>query len=53
LTGTAAAISTGAVGFIAQRFGDEIGFLTMAACTSASIVLLWILLPETRPSKYD
>jgi MFS family permease len=52
LTGTAAAISTGAVGFIAQRFGDEIGFLTMAACTSASIVLLWTLLPETRPAKY-
>src|SRR5262249_34554912 len=52
LTGTAAAISTSAIGLIAQRFGDEVGFVTMAACTGASIVLLWILLPETRPAKY-
>jgi MFS family permease len=52
LTGTAAAISTTAVGFIAQGFGDAVGFLTMAACTSASIILLWVLLPETRPAKY-
>jgi MFS family permease len=52
LTGTAAAISTGAIGLIAQRFGDETGFVTMAACTGASIVFLWLLLPETRPAKY-
>jgi MFS family permease len=52
LTGTAAAISTGAIGLIAQRFGDEAGFVMMAACTGASIVLLWILLPETKPAKY-
>jgi MFS family permease len=52
LTGTAAAISTGAIGLIAQYFGDGIGFVTMAACTSASIVLLWLFLPETRPAKY-
>jgi len=52
LTGTAAAISTGVTGFVVQRLGDEVGFLTMAACTSASIVLLWLLLPETRPAKY-
>jgi hypothetical protein len=52
LTGTAAAISTAAVGFIAQGFGDAVGFLTMAACTSTSIILLWALLPETKPAKY-
>jgi MFS family permease len=53
LTGTAAAISTGALGFIAQRFGDTTGFLMMFACTLTSIVLLWTLLPETKPAKYS
>jgi MFS family permease len=52
LTGTSAAISTAAVGFIAQGFGDTVGFLTMAACTSTSIVLLLAFLPETKPPKY-
>jgi MFS family permease len=53
LTGTAAAISTAAAGFIAQGFGDAVGFLTMAACTGTSIILLWALLPETRPTEYS
>jgi MFS family permease len=53
LTSTAAAISTGALGFIAQRFGDTTGFLMMAGCTSTSIILLWTLLPETKPAKYS
>ncbi|HEY6994323.1 MAG TPA: MFS transporter [Xanthobacteraceae bacterium] len=52
LTGTSAAISTAAVGFIAQGFGDAVGFLAMAACTCASMLLLWVLLPETKPAKY-
>ena len=44
--------STAAIGFIASRFGDLTGFLTMAAMTCASGALLWALLPETKPARY-
>ncbi len=52
LTGTAAAVSTGSVGFIVQQFGDLAGFLLMAAATTAGAALLWALLPESKPAKY-
>ncbi len=52
LTAVAAAVSTAAIGSIASRFGDLTGFLTMAAMTCASGVLLWALLPETEPAEY-
>jgi hypothetical protein len=52
ITGTAAALSTGLVGFIVQQFGDLAGFLLMAASAAAGAVLIWTLLPETKPAKY-
>ena len=52
MTGTTAAISAGAVGFIVQQLGDLAGFLLMAAATTAGAVLLWMFLPESKPVKY-
>ena len=52
LTGTAAAISTGSVGFLVQQLGDVAGFVLMAATTTAGAALLWVFLPETKPAKY-
>ena len=52
LTAIATAVSTAMVGFIASRFGDLTGFLTMAAMTGASAALLWGFLPETKPAEY-
>ena len=52
ITGTAAAVSTGSVGFVVQQFGDFAGFLSMAAATAAGAILLWACLPETKPAKY-
>jgi MFS family permease len=52
MTGTAAAVSTGSVGFVVQQFGDLAGFLSMAAATAAGAALIWALLPETKPAKY-
>ena len=52
LTGTAAAISTGSVGFLVQQLGDLTGFVFMAAATTAGAALLWAFLPETKPAKY-
>jgi hypothetical protein len=52
LTGTAAAISTGSVGFLVQQLGDVAGFVLMAAATTMGAALLWVFLPETKPAKY-
>jgi MFS family permease len=52
LTGIAAAISTTVMGVIVSHFGDLFGFASMAAITCADIVLLWRLLPESKPAKY-
>jgi MFS family permease len=51
-TGIAAAVSTGAFGFLVQYFGDLVGLLTMMAGTIAGMAVLWAFLPETKPAKY-
>ena len=52
MRGIAAAIGTASVGFIVQQFGDLTGFLLMAAGPALGAVLIWTLLPETKPAKY-
>jgi MFS family permease len=52
MRGIAAAIGTASVGFIVQQFGDLTGFLLMAAGPAIGAVLIWTLLPETKPAKY-
>ena len=44
--------SASVLGTIAQQFGDLAGLLVMAAGAAAAAVLLWVLLPETKPAKY-
>jgi predicted RNA methylase len=51
-TGIAAAISTGAAGLIVASFGDFAGFMSMTIIVLAGTVLLWLFVPETKPSKY-
>jgi MFS family permease len=51
-TGAAAALSTGAVGIIVQRFGDFAGFMSMTAAVLAGTALLWLCVPESKPEKY-
>jgi MFS family permease len=52
MRGVAAAIGTASVGFIVQQFGDLTGFLLMAAGPAVGAVVIWTLLPETKPAKY-
>jgi len=48
----AASISTGATGFIFEQLGHLVGFLILAVAAAAATGLLWIAMPETKPSKY-
>jgi MFS family permease len=48
----AAAISTGASGFVFQRVGHLYGFVILSAGAVAATVLLWTALTETKPGKY-
>ena len=52
LMGIAVALGTSTIGFTVERYGDVTGFVVMAAGTSVAMVLLWALLPETKPEKY-
>jgi MFS family permease len=53
LIAIASAVSATVLGIVAQRFGDVAGFVTMAAGTGLAMVVMWALLPETKPEKYD
>jgi MFS family permease len=48
----AASFSTTASGFIAQHAGRTIAFLSMDAFAVAGTLLVWFMLPETKPEKY-
>ena len=47
-TGIGAALSTPAIGYIAQWFGFTAGLLVLAAVASAGIVFIQLLLRESR-----
>jgi MFS family permease len=53
LTGLSAALSNSVTGAIVQQFGDVPGLLAMAAGTATAAVLVWLLLPETKPKEYE
>jgi MFS family permease len=53
LIAISSAVSTTALGFLVQHFGDVTGFVAMAAGTGLAVVLFWALLPETKPEKYE
>ena len=52
-TGIAAALSYSVLGAITQYFGDVVGFSVMAASAASAAILLWALLPETKPAEYE
>jgi MFS family permease len=48
--GLGATLSTVAAGWIADRFGDPLAFLVLAAVGAAAVALLAVGMPETRPA---
>jgi sugar phosphate permease len=46
--GIGATLSTLAAGFISDRFGNTVSFVTLAAAGALAVLLVWAALPETR-----
>jgi MFS family permease len=46
--GVGAAISTSMAGFLTSQFGFSAGFLSLAVCGLAALLVLWLLMPETK-----
>jgi MFS family permease len=46
--GIGATLSTLAAGFVADRFGNTVSFLGLAAAGALAVLLVWAALPETR-----
>ena len=46
--GVGATLSTSLAGFAADRFGDKLAFLGLAAAGMLAVLLVWLAMPETR-----
>jgi sugar phosphate permease len=49
--GLGATASTTAAGWIADTFGAPSAFLAMALVGGGALLMVWLMLPETRPGK--
>jgi predicted MFS family arabinose efflux permease len=48
-SGIGGTFSTALAGWVGDHLGDSMTFLFLAAIGTASVLLLWIAMPETRP----
>jgi MFS family permease len=49
-TGIGASLSTVLAGYVSDKFGSVVAFGGLAAIAAAGLVLIWLAMPETRPS---
>jgi MFS family permease len=49
--GIGAAFSTTLAGYLTDQFGSSTAFLGLASVASLGLVLVYLLMPETRPEK--
>jgi predicted MFS family arabinose efflux permease len=49
--GIGASISTTLAGYLTDRFGSEVAFLSLAGVAAAGLALVWTVMPETRPAE--
>jgi MFS family permease len=50
LSALGAALSTSISGIVVERFGHHAGFATMALVSLLAVAILWLFMPETKPS---
>jgi MFS family permease len=48
-TGIGASLSATLAGYITDRFGSSLAFATLAAIAFLGFIVVWLLMPETRP----
>jgi MFS family permease len=53
ISGIGASLSTALSGLMAGSLGREAGFVGIAAVALAALLLLWLLMPESHPSKWS
>jgi len=53
VSGIAASLSVAASGFVFGAVGHAPAFMSFAVIAGLSIILAWLLLPETRPAEYE
>ena len=51
MSGIGASLSTTLTGLVAGSFGRAAGFLSIAAVSFVALLLLWLRMPETKPSR--
>jgi predicted MFS family arabinose efflux permease len=49
--GIGASLSTVLAGYVSDKFGSVVVFTGLAAVAAAGLALIWLAMPETRPSK--
>jgi predicted MFS family arabinose efflux permease len=49
-TGIGASLSTVLAGYASDRFGSSVAFLGLAAVAATGLVMIWLVMPETRRS---
>jgi MFS family permease len=47
-TGIGASLSTVLAGYVTDRFGSSVAFLGLAAVAALGLVMIWLVMPETR-----
>ena len=48
-TGMGASVSMLFAGYLSDRFGSEVAFLSLAVSAAMALALVWLTMPETRP----
>jgi MFS family permease len=49
-TGIGASLSTVLAGYVSDKFGSSVAFLGLAAVAATGLVMIWLVMPETRRS---
>jgi MFS family permease len=49
--GIGATLSTTVAGWIADHYGDPAAFFSLASMAAAALLLVWLAMPETRPTR--
>ena len=50
VSGVGASLSTSISGLFVERFGQTAGFVSVMAVAPLAVAILWVFMPETKPS---